>query len=586
MRLVSPPGKFLPFLLVPFLAAACEEGEATGSKLAALSPEDAKLAAWRPLRPPNVVLILIDTLRADAILDPDGAYDTPNIDALGSEGLVFTHAFAHAPMTLPSHTALFSSRPPLETKVTNNWQEVPQDLPVLAQWLGQNGYDSRAVVSLGTLNPYGHSQGLQRGFVTYDTHYWQIARAEDTVVRLEATLAERDPAKPLFLFAHFADPHEPYDSHGTEKKTARVTLDGELVANVITCESPQWTGDLPLAAGRRVFDFEAPGPFKVRNFDCFVDGKPLPVEWEVSTTMEKTKHARVAVEVPGTGTNAVRVRFWINDVPFEKAKIKRYKQEVAYTDHHVGALIERLKALGLYDDSLVLFTSDHGEALGEPRSGIKFFGHVEHLTDEMLHVPLIVKLPKSDPRGPLLAHSLDHLVPLMDVVPTMLDLLGMPPLPGQRGTSLFVPHAVTHVAETHRPEAKKTQFALRDERFKMIYAADDDSFVMYDLVQDPGEVSDVFADRHGERPEWEQLLRSFAQAGTPQTASQGDVDESRLNDLKALGYGGDAGDATAPDDDAPGDHPRPEPNTGDREPQAEKNAAGGGGGGGQGKKKQ
>src|SRR5262245_55369853 len=129
--------KFLPILV---LAAGCGDvTEDASPSVAKLSPEDAALAAWKPAEQPNIVLILIDTLRADAVLDPQGAYDTPNIDRLGSEGLVFTRAFASAPMTLPSHTSLFSSRPPLETGVLNNQQVVPEDLPVLAQWLEEHG---------------------------------------------------------------------------------------------------------------------------------------------------------------------------------------------------------------------------------------------------------------------------------------------------------------------------------------------------------------------------------------------------------------------------------------------------------------
>lgn len=538
-----PPVSLRKFLPVLVLAAGCSDAtEDASPSTAKLSPEDAALAAWRPAQPPNVVLILIDTLRADAVLDPQGTYDTPNIDRLGSEGLVFQRAFASAPMTLPSHTSLFSSRLPMETGVKTNQQIVPEDLPLFAEWLAEHGYESRAVVSLGTLNPYRDTSGLTRGFAAYDTHYWQIGRAEDTIARLDASLAARDASKPLFLFAHFADPHEPYDSHGTEKRSAKVTLDGELLENVVTSESPQWTGELPLEAGKRVFEFTAKGgKFKLRAFDCFVDGKPLSTESDYSET-KATKSVRVTVDVPGTGTTKVQVRFWINDVPNGDAKNKRYAQEVKYTDRHVGLLIERLQALGLYQNSLVLFTSDHGEALGDRDI---FYGHVERLTDEMLHVPLIVKLPEGDPRGRLLARSVDRLVPLIDVVPTVLDLLALPPLPGQRGQSLFLAHDVTHVAETHRPEAKKTQFALRDERFKMIYVVDDDpsdevdeeAFEMYDLAADPGERSNVFEERRGERPGWESLLRTLA-ASSNSGDGHGDVDEERLRELEQLGYGG------------------------------------------------
>ena len=107
-----------------------------------------------PRKRPSVVLIVVDTLRADAVLDPRGQCDTPNIDALARDGVAFERAFSHAPMTLPSHTALFSSRPPFETGVFNNWQPVREDLPLLAQWLEEYGYQTHAVISLGTLDPH------------------------------------------------------------------------------------------------------------------------------------------------------------------------------------------------------------------------------------------------------------------------------------------------------------------------------------------------------------------------------------------------------------------------------------------------
>src|SRR5262245_19877404 len=122
-----------------FVLAGCERGGAS-SQDGGRSPGPSV----------NVVLIVIDTLRADAVFDPAGKYETPCLDRLASEGVAFEHAFSAAPMTLPSHMSLFSSRPVLETGVFVNQQTVPTDLPLLAEWLEEHGYDTRAVLSLGT----------------------------------------------------------------------------------------------------------------------------------------------------------------------------------------------------------------------------------------------------------------------------------------------------------------------------------------------------------------------------------------------------------------------------------------------------
>jgi hypothetical protein len=107
----------------------------------------------------NVVLIVIDTLRADAI----ARVPTPHIDSLAEAGVAFGRAFAHAPMTLPSHATLFSGRLPSTTGVVNNGQDVPGGLPLLPQRLAAQGYSTFGVISIETLWPRTPESGLDRG---------------------------------------------------------------------------------------------------------------------------------------------------------------------------------------------------------------------------------------------------------------------------------------------------------------------------------------------------------------------------------------------------------------------------------------
>lgn len=544
--LSRPRRKPFPALLgaLALLATAC--GEEQSSRPAApkdgqttrdeLSAEDLELAVWEPATPPNVILILVDTLRADAVLDPKGLFDTPNLDRLGAEGLVFQSVFAHAPMTLPSHSSLFSSRPPLVHGVKNNWQDVPDDLPLLAEWMEDHGYQTRAVISLGTLNPPPKQAGLSRGFQAYDIDYWSIGRAEDTATRLEKALQERS-RKPLFLFAHFADPHEPYNAHGDMEKWADMKVDGVQHRRVKTSVMSQIEEEIDLGPGEHEIAMTADHLFRIRSFDAYVGDEPIEVTWVDSEVMKRQKEHHLKVTVPASDEHPrVRLRYWVNDVPHGKSKALRYSQEVNYVDQGIGRFLDDLRAAGLYDDSLILFTSDHGETLGERGPNGGFYGHVEYLTDEEIHVPFLVKLPAGDPRGPLLARSLDRQVSHVDVTPTVLDLVGLPPLPGQTGTSLLSPHTSTHIAETYRPEAKKSQIALRDEHYKMIYDIDEDSFVMYDLTSDPGETTDVFAAAERERPDWAARLQVLGSGGT---LTPGEEDSARRAELEKLGYGGD-----------------------------------------------
>src|SRR5688572_15945233 len=448
-------------------------------------------AGRTPGSPPalDIVLIVIDTLRADALLDPAGKYQTPNLDRLASEGIVFERAFSAAPMTLPAHMSLFSSRPVLETGVFTNNQGVPTELPLLAEWLSEHGYETRAVLSLGTLDPMFGPLSPARGFASYDHDYRNLAPAEETSRRLRASLAARDPEKPLFLFAHFSDPHEPYDSHGTRSRLVQVTMNGAPLVQLQAADMQQWSQTVELPGGSSVFELapfawaqRTKPRFMVRYFECLEeDGSHAGVRWEEGARMERTHHSRVVVERGERAPARCELRIWVNDVPAsDEAMRARYALDVAHADRYVGELVAELERLGLYRDSLILFTSDHGEGLGEHGC----FGHVMNVMDSLIQVPLIVRLPEGDARGPELERAARGVVSHIDLVPTLLDVAGLPPLPGQRGTSLLVPHARVHVAQTSRPEAEKDQLALRDERFKMVYFPEEERFALYDVAAD------------------------------------------------------------------------------------------------------
>lgn len=119
----------------------------------------------------------------------------------------------------------------------------------------------------------------------------------------------------------------------------------------------------------------------------------------------------------------------------------------------------------------------------------------------------------------------------------MLEVTGLPPLPGQRGTSLFTPHEAVHVAQTSRPESHQNQLAFRDERFKMVYFPDEERFELYDVVADPGELHDVFAQRKDERAAWPEQLRGLYR-NQELPADDAENREERDQMLRALGYGG------------------------------------------------
>jgi len=491
----------------------------------------------QPAPRPNVVFVVVDTLRGDVLTDPEDRYSTPNLDALAAEGVHFPSAFSHAPLTLPSHTAMFSSRPPLETVVFNNGQSVPQELPLLSEWMGRFGYETRAVTSLGTLWTPKPESGLWRGFEDYNLDYWNMSQAEDSTTRMRASLDARDPEKPLLLFAHYSDPHEPYNSHGGEEKMALIRHNGKEIATVSTSEMSFWHETLTLEPGLHTFEITSDHDFKVRQFQVTNPGgarRWVELDWEVGRRVKSLKMARLTFTQTSDGPVTRDLRLWVNDVPDHSEIRSRYAKEVAYVDQWIGNLIQDLKERGLYDESLIVFTSDHGESLGEHGR----IGHANGLTDPHIHVPLVIKLPASDPRLSALAENQTGLASHADLVPTILELSALPPLPGQLGSSLLRPDDTVHLAQTHRPEAREDKLCLRDKQFKMIYLPEKERFLLFDLVKDPGERNNVFDTRRGERADWVGRLESLARLSKERSESGYTEDASKQADLEALGYGG------------------------------------------------
>lgn len=501
--------------------------------LAALdSPVELEFARVQSnLRATPIVFIVVDTLRADAITRDD--VETPNIDRLAADGHRFALARSHAPMTLPSHTALFSSRLPQSSGVLNNGQLVPQNLPLASLWLRDQGYTTAAAISLGTLKPFQRRHGLDRGFDRYLFLPQDVVPAERMHELLEDLLGVLRKASPFFLFAHYCDPHEPYDAHGTRSAVARVRCGDEALGEVQLSQFNDWAAKCRFAPGTTELVFESDVPMVVKGVK--VEGDGLSTSPGEGKLREPVK--RFSLNVHNAESEAVRgtAIAWINDWIDVAETRRRYDLEVEHVDDYVGALLDELRDAGLYEDSLIVFTSDHGESLGE-RLG--FVGHVEHLFDDLLHVPLIVKLPREMRPEQLLPADLAAPVRHMDVLPSMLDALGMPPLPGQEGRAWRDGGERIHVAETHRPEAWRNLVSISDASFKLVHEFDRDIYELYDLRQDPNETKNVYAARGDERAEWMPRLLELSKRGKELSLLIGEVDPSLRERLEAMGYVG------------------------------------------------
>ena len=189
----------------------------------------------------NVVIITLDTTRADRmgfLGSPKGL--TPNLDALAKDGVVFTRAYSHVPLTPPSHATILTGTYPQYNHVDDFGSRLGKQVPYLPDLLHARGYRTAAFVSSVILDPIvGSAPGFERGFDLYDAgfhhrrpgedRYNSIERrADEVVARAESWLQNRRPG-PFFLWLHFYDAHDPYDPPEPFKtKYADAPYDGEI----------------------------------------------------------------------------------------------------------------------------------------------------------------------------------------------------------------------------------------------------------------------------------------------------------------------------------------------------------------------
>lgn len=420
-----------------------------------------------PVAPRHLVIITIDTLRADRL----GCYgsqnvETPNLDRLAREGAIAPRATSHAPLTRPSHISLFTGRYPSEHGIRDNVSPsfVSEDFPTLAELLHRLGFKTAAFVSSIVL---AKQSGLHRGFDTYDDRFSRD-RAEELFLntvqkRGDETTAEANewmraqaakPAERMAVWVHLYDPHDPYDP---------------------------------------------PEPYATRYA-----GRP-------------------------------------------------YDGEVAWSDELVGRLIATLRDLGILDQALVIATSDHGEGLGQHQEA----GHGFFVYESTLQVPLILRGP-----GVLPGRRLDGLVRLIDLLPTVLDLLQVSKPAGLTVTGRSIAAAAVRGDKLDEASSYGESLVpllhfgwsdlrtLRDDRWKYILAPRPE---LYDLVQDPGELKNLAdvqpARASALRTVLESQLRSEQQASRAGDISA--IPAELLEELGALGYvspgGASAGNAAGAD---------------------------------------
>jgi len=487
-----------------------------------------------PAERPNVVLIVVDTLRADVLGcygDPHGL--SPAIDRLARDGVVFADAVCPSPITGPSHAALMTSRLPSELGVVvNSTCALPPSIPVLAELMADAGYDTGATVAIG---PLMARWGFDRGFSSYDDrfdHAW-LLDAEVVLERSRAQLEELED--PFLLWAHFGDPHEPYRAHGLVDHSAELMVDGISVGNVSTSESTTDLYRLQLAGSRGEIVIRSDDPFVIRKFilrrGTLFRSFLLP-RWD-SESLPTAPVTEARIDVHSRWGRKLNLYLRLDDViGSEDLRWERYRREVAWVDRHVGAVLDRLRGRGAYDDSLIVFTADHGEALGDHHH----VGHVEYLYESQVRVPLIVKLPGNTGAGGIRT----DLAGLIDVLPTVAARTGVPVPAGARGRDLFAtgpsPRDRRLFLETHAPQASTDRFGLRGSDTKVIWTPSQQLWELYRIDDDPDETHNLAGRSPDLLEAWRTELLDALSLDPAPDARPVAMDEGTRQQLRELGY--------------------------------------------------
>ena len=421
--------------------------------------------------PRNVLFLVSDALRADALSCYGGRARTPNLCALAAEGVLFERAYANAAWTLPSVVAMFTGTHALQHRRTMQGRD-GEPLPfyfldeseyLLGEALTDRGFSVSAVVEnpvtkqphvlqgFQILNRARRSDGpmpariSEKAAAGYGLESWE---SDANLINFSMARLLDDAHRPFFHLHWIDDPHAPYRPPEHLRHEARPAV-----------------GELP------------------RDDSFYLN------------LGHQNKGRRRHLRSVASSLTPVEVEY------LERL----YELEIESVDRRIGALLRTLEDAGERESTLIVFTSDHGEEFGEHGG----FLHDHAMWDELIRVPLIVAGP-----GVRRGHRVRGPVSHVDLVPTLADLLEIEGLGPFQGESLvpvlrgrrdepreryhYVSSTITHDAE-----------AMLRGPYKLIVATDGSAVALYDLEADPAELTDLAPRRAGVVAELQKALESI-----------------------------------------------------------------------------
>lgn len=416
----------------------------------------------------NVVFIVVDTLRASRL----GCYGyikptSPTIDRLAAHGVLFERCFAPGIPTTPAHTTMYTGQHPLSHNIVSHGgvADLDRKVPVLPELMQRAGYTTAAFDNLIDIKPW-----LARGYEYYINssfrHKLRLLISCEEINARAVPWIKAHATEPFFLFLHYWEPHTPYMP--PERYRTFYPTDRDPYSSKYT-------------------SFE---PIKRQPF------------WEMFHDL------------------------WFDRLgPITDAEFvaSLYDAEIRHVDDGIEAILECLHASGLEDNTLVLFTGDHGESMYQHDI---FFDH-HGLYDDIIHVPLIMRHPRLIPAGNRVSRMVQHL----DLAPTILDAVGAKSPTTMEGISAW-PMATADQSECGAAggwdrvicceNTWQSKWALRTSTTKLIVSRRPDQHHMpmrelYDLIDDPLETDNLAEAQNCKADAMEEELESWISEGLART---------------------------------------------------------------------
>lgn len=404
----------------------------------------------------NLVLVAVDALRADHL--PFYGYSrqtAPHLTARSASAVIFERAIAQASWTLPSFVSLFTSLYPQEHRVNNQFVSMAEKERNLTEILLANGSNTAGFVGGPYIDPV---YGFQRGFKLFRGCGAGNYRFFSETAAQAADWIRSQKGGRFFVFVHGNDLHPPFN----------LTHEGEKIRHVF---DDQYAGpvDAMLIDYRFVSLFNMQNSSRVPSFihDLKADPDYLAQLDTIRTSPRDLEHI-----------------------------VAHYDGRIHEADKALEQVFDALRQTGHDKDTIVILLSDHGLELGE-KGALGTGWHASQL-ETIIHVPLVIWHPTLRPR------RVKEPVELVDVAPTALQMLGLPPEPAFRGRSLVGLAAGLPSSENPRYAFSMSSItdvrdifprlhSVQDGRWKMIYNPETGLWSLFDLHLDSTETKDIFA---------------------------------------------------------------------------------------------